>query len=425
MTVSGRIPYDPAEPTELEIEARGPSSDPLLMAFTPAGVRDAMAAVALEAGVSLRDGRLRLGPVAESAAPEAPLPFGFEGVLTLSDATASLGMPVTEAAATATVRASGLGDGGWPSVEATAEAPGLTYADRRIEGLRLRADNRDRPAVVALRGLTAGLAGGRVSGSGEVRLGDEPGVIGRDATGPPPGAGGYRIDIAVEGAEAEPVIYPDEPMAGGDRERAKRPDGVVPPGTAPPERRLEIPRGRLWASLTAEGEAGLPETVTGRGRVRIRGGDLLRGTAGIALLRVVNLWFPTDAPLGTADAAFVLSDGRVRLQDASIRGEGLRLDGSGWVDFPSGELYLTLFTTRETNRFLRGFQRLFDTIKDELIGIEVVGTVWEPDARVSTLAGLRGEVEDRIGQTAPPLVRPGVEGAAADASVEPAAKPSS
>ena len=370
-----------------------------------------MEAVALTAGVSLREGRLRLGPVPAGADPAAPLPFGFEGVLTLDDATASLGMPVTDAEATATVRASGSGDGGWPSVRVSVDAPRLRYAGREVTGLRLAADNRDRPAVVSLRRLGAAVAGGRLSGNGAVRLGDPAAVEaagagdGEGDGGPPPGAGSYRLSLALEGVEAEPVLYPDAATVGAAPERAAPGDATESPATAPPELREEVAGGRLWASLTAEGRAGLPTSVAGRGRLRIRGGDLLRGTAGIALLRAINLWFPTDAPLGEADADFVIANGRVRVEHASIRGEGLRLGGSGWVDFPSGELYLTLFTTRETNRFLRGLQRLFDTIKDELVGIEVSGTVWEPDPRVSTLVGLRGEVEDRIGQTAAPLVR--------------------
>ena len=173
-----------------------------------------------------------------------------------------------------------------------------------------------------------------------------------------------------------------------------------------------MPGGRLWASLDVAGEAGRPETLVGAGRVRVRGGDLLRGRWGVGLLQAVNLGLPTWAPLGDADAEFVLADGVARVRRAVIGGSGLRLEGSGSVGVPSGELHLTLFSSRETGVLLRGLRRVFDTLKDEFVGIVVTGTAWEPEAQVSALAALRGGVPERLGETSPPRVAPGAPGEA-------------
>ena len=412
--VSGRVPYDPAEATELRIDAGGPAADPLLAAFTPAALRDAAAAVGLDAAVAVEGARLRLGPV-DAAATGAdpgtppPLPFDFAGRVTLRGAEASLGLPVTEASLGVGVRASGDADGAWPRLALEAESPSLRYAGRVVRRLRFRADNRADPAVVRVRGVGAAVAGGRLSGEAAVRLGGEP----AGPAGPPAGAGSFRVALTLDGADAEAVLFPEEPPLGAAASGAGGPVAAGPGGgsaaTSPPERRAELAGGRLRASLGLAGEAGLPETLAGAGRVRVRGGDLLRGQWGVGLLRAVNLGFPTWAPLGDADAEFTVADGQVRVRRASIGGEGLRLEGSGSVQIPFGELYLTFFTSRETGFLFRGLRKLFDTIKDEFIGIEVTGTAWEPDARVAALSALRGSVRGRLGETSAPLVVPAPE----------------
>ncbi|BAM04300.1 hypothetical protein [Phycisphaera mikurensis] len=434
--VSGRVPFNEVDPAWLRIDAQGDTADPVLLAFTPAAVRDAAAGVGLGGGVRLEDATLRLGPTPADAPPDATLPFAFEGGVVLTDATATLGVPIAEAGVAARVRAVGGGAEPWPDIKLLVNAPRLLLGSRVVERLGFAGDNRDRPAVLRLRGVDASVYGGVLGGEVRVRLGDDD-----RAGGPPPGGGSFAVDLRLSGAEAESVLYPDEVAASPTEPAEPRiaslpplppprsagggPSLVSPPrrATAPPEDRDRAVGGRLWAALAAAGEAGRPETLEGRGRVRIRGGDLLKGQRGIGLLRAINLALPTSEPLGDADGRFVLVDGQVRVEDAQIRGASLSLNGRGSVDLPGGELYLTFFSRVETNRWLRGIKRLFDSIKDEFIGIEVGGTLWEPDARVTGLTGLRGAVDERLGETAPPRTVPAPAVPAPGPEPEPAPTP--
>ncbi len=177
----------------------------------------------------------------------------------------------------------------------------LNLGDLRASNLR--ADLDARAADVRFSSLTAALAGGSITGSGRMSLGE----VGRAP---------YRFDLELRDFDAGPVAtvfeLPDQSVVG--RGNAK---GVVSGA---------LRRGGRFAT---DGELEL--------HLDLRNGSVAKLPGLVALARLPSLsgvsgLLGRPLPYDTLSADFKLADGRLEMADAKLLGSQLRMLGSGEMD---------------------------------------------------------------------------------------------
>jgi hypothetical protein len=123
--------------------------------------------------------------------------------------------------------------------------------------------------------------------------------------------------------------------------------------------------------------------------MRIRDATLYDQPVATALLRAGNFMLPDGSPLTAASARYLIRGSDVLFDSVRFTGPGLAITGGGSMTLPDRSLQLTL-VNRDTRNIQLGFiTDLLDLFKDELLTIEVAGTLDQPEARLVTFSGLR------------------------------------
>jgi hypothetical protein len=151
----------------------------------------------------------------------------------------------------------------------------------------------------------------------------------------------------------------------------------------------EADSGQLSAALDIDIPIQDPAARRGRGAMRIRDATLYDQPVATALLRAGNFMLPDGSPLTAASARYLIRGSDVLFDSVRFTGPGLAITGGGSMTLPDRSLQLTL-VNRDTRNIQLGFiTDLLDLFKDELLTIEVAGTLDQPEARLVTFSGLR------------------------------------
>jgi len=162
------------------------------------------------------------------------------------------------------------------------------------------------------------------------------------------------------------------------------------------------PSGRLFASLDLAGRHGLPQTRYGRGSGRVLDGELAGVPMVLQLLNLLQFSSPVDN-LDYADVDFFIDGDRAvfeRLLFESTQQKALLLElrGTGEVNLKTFEI-VGRFHSRGAVPLVRD---VVGGIGDQLVGIELTGPLWDPEARFVALPGIGKASSAMIG--AAPLV---------------------
>jgi len=210
--------------------------------------------------------------------------------------------------------------------------------------------------------LSANAHGGRIAGTARLGPPAKDGEKGRT----------YEVEVSASDVRFASLL--------ADFER--RPESPIDPGFVGP---LDESRGLLDAGVAFGGTANDPGSRRGQGSVTIGGGRVLNLPLLVPLVRVSNLQLPIDERLDFARAEFFVRGPGVHFEELSVSSRSVGLYGYGTATLPDLELDLR-FKSRSRNRIplLTG---ILERLRDELLGITVVGTLREPRISVATLTG--------------------------------------
>jgi hypothetical protein len=348
----------PAGDWQLAGSLKNAAVDATLIDALPQGLADATRGVSLAGAVSVDFDALRIRTRQDTLAPDVD----FQGELTLADASLDIGIPLAEVVGSTRIEGS-YARGSLQTLAGTIEAESFTASGRGGEDLTASFVLDPDRTTIAIDDVSGRVAGGVLDGSGRITLDD-----GTPDT--------FRVAMNVVDLELSRLF----PAAEG-------------------EQRV-VGDGRLTARLDLRGGVGRPDSREGRGSIRVDGERLYSFPLVLGLLQVTYLALPIAEPFDQAQAQFTLSGQQVVIAGLELSAgagddEGVRLTGGGTLDFATGDVRLLIKTGN------RGWDRvpiLGDIVglaRDELVSIEVVGTLENLEVGGSTLPTVRGTF-DRI-----------------------------
>ena len=128
--------------------------------------------------------------------------------------------------------------------------------------------------------------------------------------------------------------------------------------------------------------------LQGRGIVTVRDALLYDRPITLALLQAANFALPNESSFDRASARYLIVGETVLFDDIRFEAPGFVISGTGSMAYPSTELNLHMVTHNPGALDLGPVSDLVRTFKDELLGIEVRGTLAEPQAGVVPLEGV-------------------------------------
>lgn len=347
--------------------------DPPARALLPPGVLSLVDRLAIQGPYTIDDAHLLTWP----DAAQGPRSI-FEGQVKLRGATAQLGVSVTELNADMDMHVVTFADQPWPHTDINVHADRLRAADRRVRRLSLNVTTGDRPWLVNLTDLRGTVYGGELVGRGQLGLGNQPAL---------------GIDLTLHDVELEPFLNPLQTAESAD---------AVPADTHNVTTR-DMSSGLLSASLSIRVPLDDPSQRQGRGVVTVRDAKLYDRPLTLALLQAVNFALPNESSFDRAAARYLVYGDTVVFDDIRFEAPAFIIAGTGTMDFPSTELNLRMVTRNPAAPNLGPISELVKTFKDELLGIEVRGTLAKPEARVVTFEGLFRSWDRIFGETRAPL----------------------
>ena len=345
-------------------------------AVVPPGVLSLIDKLAIQGPFTLDDATLLTWP----DATQGPTRI-FEGKLHLKGAQAELGVPVTELDADMDMRIVTFAEQPWPHTDVQVNAPRLRARDRLIERVSLNVVTGDYPWLINFTDLRGVCYGGTLVGHGQLRLGEQ---------------GALGFDLTLQETELEAFLNPLDVDEGSA-------DAQAMDSTDLPTRNMGS--GLLSARLSIRVPVDRPEFRQGRGAVTVRDARLYDRPLTLALLQAVNLSLPNESSFDRASARYLIDRDKVIFDDIRFEAPAFVISGSGSMAYPSTDLYLRMTTLNPTAPDLGPISTLVNTFKNELVGIEIRGTLAEPEARVVSFEGLFRSWNRVFGEKQAPLTQ--------------------
>jgi len=357
-TVEGEVRLGKGSGMNVAFDVNADRIDATSRAVLPPAVLTIIDKLSIQGPYSVKDAHLLTWPTVE----QGPTMI-FEGNVRLRDAKALVGVPVTELDAALDMRVVTFADQRWPHTDIRIRADRLRAADRLIQRVTLRAQTGKHPWLIELTDMKGTIYGGALVGRGQLRMGEDA---------------AFGFDLTFQEVELDPFLNPLETAGSADTEL----DHPTVPATR------NMASGLLSAGLTIRIPTDDPGQRQGRGVVTVRDAKLYDRPITLALLQAVNLALPNESSFDRAAARFLIYGDTVRFDDIRFEAPAFVIAGTGTMDYPTTGLNLRMVTQNPAAPDLGPVSSLVQTFKNELLGIEVHGTLAEPKARVVPLEGL-------------------------------------
>lgn len=345
-TLAGRVPFGDSrdgQPWALRIGATGTEFDANSRVFLPDGVVRTIDGLEVGGQFNLA-GSLVGGEGGQTS---------FSGRIELTDATADVGVPVTDLRGVLTVDAARMPDDPWPDIDLRLEADSLRIANRLVEPFTLQLAT-GQPGTLTIQHMLGSVYNGTLVGEGAIELGDP---------------GRYQFDFTLSNVDVNPVI-----------EAGNLPQGQPQQATG---------GGSLSASLAIEAVPGQPASRIGRGGLEVHDAQLFEKPFTMAVLHAANLSLPANDAFDRASARYLLDGDLIQFDSLSLESPTVAIVGAGQMTYPQQQLDLALVTRNPGGPNLGAFTDMLNVFKDELIAIQVTGPLDAPNARLVPFEGLR------------------------------------
>ncbi len=350
---SGAVGFGPRFSCDLTFDVQSSSIGPVTRAWLPRAAVSVVDGLALEGAYTVKGAHLKYqSDDGEHTAYE------FQGTARLTDASAVVGIPITDMTGDLEIHATGEAGAQWPRLDMNFYAERLLAAKRLTSPLSLRIVTTERPDRLAIKDLWGGCYGGKLLGSGEIQLGEQ---------------GFYRMSLVLQDVALNPFLYPEKAVESSDVDDDDQAG----------------PMGILAASLAIEGGLDHSNSRRGRGELEIRNANLYEVPLALALIQLLNLSLPSARAFDRAYASYVLDDDLVWFDTVRFEAPTIQVVGGGLMQYSTLELDLDLYTRNPESPELGALSDLFTVFKDELLSIHVGGTLDEPDPQASSFQGIK------------------------------------
>jgi hypothetical protein len=219
----------------------------------------------------------------------------------------------------------------------------LSLAGRPVRNLKADLDKPAGEDALRIGQIEGELAGGRFAGSVNLAFPDQ-----RPAS--------YSLDVVLKNADMRTVTG-----------------------------QVQDIRGQLSASLALEGEWADVSTRRGRGDATVSGKKMFQIPLLLGLWDVTNLSLPALSPFSEGTARYSVDGQRITFEQIQMRSDTMVMVGSGWLDFGTKKVQMNFSTDNPNWPTVPLVSDLLQGAKQELMQIQVRGTVQDPKVSASTL----------------------------------------
>ncbi len=357
-TTSGHVTFGDQLAVDLVVSAKSSGLGSLERAVVPRDIQHIIDQLQLESAYEIESADITYHPKAVSGSR-----LVFRGRTRLINASAQIGAPMTDLDGLLDFDVTYLVGQQWPDVRMRLEADHLRVHNRQISPLSLSISNGHHPQEMMIENILGHCYSGMVFGSG---------YLGQD--------GYFSLYGVMQDVALEPFLNPVNPtVSGGDRS----PKGIT--------------HGLISANLAIEGHYGHKQTRKGRGQVIVRQANLYNLPLSLTLVQLLNLTFPSAQSFNAASAEYLIDGDMVLFDDITLEAPSIRIAGTGKMQYSTRQLDLDMSTSNPTGWDFGPLSDLVALFKDELISIDIRGTLGEPQAKITTLRGATRSLQSIFG----------------------------
>ncbi len=276
------------------------------------------------------------------------------GSLRIEQGSLDLEVPMTDLFGGMTFEAA-VRQGQIASVQGQVAIDQLTLAGRPVRNFQARIDKPPDSPSLRIDQIQGELAGGLLDGTMNLAFPDQ-----RPAS--------YSLDVVLKNADVRTVAGQSQDI-----------------------------QGQLSASLALEGEWSDISTRRGRGDVQVSGQKMYQIPLLLGLWEVTNLSLPTQDPFNEGTARYSVEGKRITFEQVQLRSDSLLMDGSGYLDFGTKQVRLNFTTDNPNWPKLPFIHDIWQGAKQELLQIQVRGTVEEPKLSATPLHTFTTTVDQVLG----------------------------
>ncbi len=359
-----------------------------MLSLLPASAR----AVLDDLGVRVRGGLnapdLKLAVTREGE--DGPVSFDLSGAIDVRDASARIGLPITDASGRVDFEAHSTGDAE-PAFRIDVLADRLRAGGVRLTDARARFRSGERSDIVLVPIIEANVHGGRLAGTAQIHETTPP----TDpetldySFGPPEALAGattkrkYWADMQISRARAAPLLAD----LGSSARPAPRDGSWSEPG--------DLSRGLLDASVSISAEMENEDSRVGRGSAIVSGGEVVEMPLVLQLIEFSNLQAPLGRSLDFARADYFIQGDRVTFETISVFSPSVELFGYGTMNWPASDLDLVFRS--QAVRPVPLLSDLVEGIRDELVTTRVRGTPPNLEITAEQFRATKGVVRALLG----------------------------
>ena len=366
LRLDGSFDMADAGSVELNIEAFNDMIDVTTRALLPTAVLETIDKLELKGGYHLRSGAwLR------QAEADGFVRTGFTGEIRLEDASAHVGVPVTNLFGQLRIDVFTQPEDDWPQLQMELDADELMVLDRVISPLAVKIVNGRKPDTLDIVNMAGESYTGRLMGKGWVKLG-RPGQ--------------YDLRLTLQDGLLDPLLDPKSYTDAG-RDLSDTSDEIDREAT-----------GKLSIDLTINGQHEDARTRRGRGTLEIRDASMQRLPVALAVLQLLNLNLPLARSFNAAQAVFLIDGHDIHIDSLKYIAPTLVIEGAGDVNYDTRKVDLTMRARNPEGMDLGVISEFLNVFKDQLINIRITGTMDEPKAALRSLEGVGKTIDDVLGR---------------------------
>jgi hypothetical protein len=276
----------------------------------------------------------------------------FSLALTLHGGGLDVGVPLDNVNGTINLDAQ-LHDGTLAGIGGNLDVDSVSMAGRTLSNFSADLVRSDDGNGLKLMKMQADLAGGQMAGEVDISF-------------PNDGPSRYTMDVVLNNADV--------------RELARETDPSI--------------QGNLTASLSLEGAWGDPASRRGRGDVLVTGKEMYRIPLILGLLQVTNLALPIAQPFHRGSVRYSLDGQRVNFDQIELRSDQMLMTGTGHLDFGTKQVRMTFVTDNANGIQLPFINDLLKGARNELLKINVKGTITQPKVETSVMGTFTTTVDE-------------------------------